>query len=108
MVTGQPGVDAYAHVLGGGLTHDAFHPIAIKPDGLQVAAAWSQALDEAQLGADEIAYINAHGSGTVLNDTVEAGVADAMFPEHTKLYSTKMLTGTGSVPAAHSKPRSRP
>ena len=81
VVTGQSGVDAYAHVLGGGLTHDAFHPIAIKPDGLQVAAAWSQAMDEAHVGPDEIVYINAHGSGTVLNDTVEAGVADAMFPD---------------------------
>jgi 3-oxoacyl-[acyl-carrier-protein] synthase II len=95
VVTGQSGVDAYAHVLGGGLTHDAFHPIAIKPDGLQVAAAWSQAIDEAHIGPDEIVYVNAHGSGTVLNDTVEAGVADAMFPERTRLYSTKMLTGHG-------------
>lgn len=95
VVTGQPGVTAYAHVLGGGLTHDAFHPIAIKPDGLQVAAAWTQAMDEAHLGPEDIVYINAHGSGTVLNDTVEAGVADAMFPERTRLYSTKMLTGHG-------------
>jgi 3-oxoacyl-[acyl-carrier-protein] synthase II len=95
IVTGQPDVHAYAHVFGGGLTHDAFHPIAIKADGLQVAAAWSQAMDEAHVGPDEIAYINAHGSGTVLNDTVEAGVADAMFPARTRLYSTKMLTGHG-------------
>ena len=95
VVTGQPGVDAYANVLGGGLTHDAFHPIAIKPDGLQVAAAWAQAIDEAHLGPADIVYVNAHGSGTVLNDTVEAAVADAMFPERTKLYSTKMLTGHG-------------
>jgi 3-oxoacyl-[acyl-carrier-protein] synthase II len=95
IVTGQPDVDAYAQVLGGGLTHDAFHPIAIKPDGLQVAAAWSQAIEDAHLVPEDIVYINAHGSGTMLNDTVEAGVADAMFPERTKLYSTKMLTGHG-------------
>jgi 3-oxoacyl-[acyl-carrier-protein] synthase II len=95
VVTRQPGVAAYAHVLGGGLTHDAFHPIAIKPDGIQVAAAWSQAMDDAHVRPDDIVYVNAHGSGTVLNDTVEAGVADAMFPEHTRLYSTKMLTGHG-------------
>jgi 3-oxoacyl-[acyl-carrier-protein] synthase II len=95
VVTGQPEVAGYARVLGGGLTHDAFHPIAIKPDGLQVAAAWSQAMEEAHLGPNDIVYVNAHGSGTVLNDTVEAGVADALFPERTKLYSTKMLTGHG-------------
>lgn len=87
--------EAYVHVFGGALTHDAFHPIAIKPDGLQVAAAWSQAMDDAGVQPAEIAYVNAHGSGTVLNDTVEAGVADALFPASTRLYSTKMQTGHG-------------
>jgi len=85
----------YAHVLGGGFTHDAFHPIAIQPDGLQVAAAWSQAMADAAVEPSDIAYINAHGSGTILNDTVEAGVADALFPATTRMYSTKMLTGHG-------------
>ena len=95
VVTGQRDVDGYVDVCGGGFTHDAFHPIAIKPDGLQVAAAWSQAMADAGVEPDDIAYINAHGSGTFLNDTVEAGVADALFPATTKLYSTKMLTGHG-------------
>ncbi len=95
VVTGRPGVRSYARVLGGALTHDAFHPIAIKPDGLQVAAAWSEAIAEAGYEPADIAYVNAHGSGTQLNDTVEAGVADALFSPETKLYSTKMLTGHG-------------
>ncbi|MGZ6989788.1 MAG: beta-ketoacyl synthase N-terminal-like domain-containing protein [Ilumatobacteraceae bacterium] len=94
VVTGQD-VEGYAQVLGAGFTHDAFHPIAIKPDGLQVAAAWSQAMADAEVEPDDIAYINAHGSGTLLNDTVEAGVADALFPASTRMYSTKMLTGHG-------------
>lgn len=95
VVTAGRGDGAYAQVLGGALTHDAFHPIAIKPDGIQVAAAWSSAIEEAGLEPDDIAYVNAHGSGTTLNDTVEAGVADALFPPTTELYSTKMLTGHG-------------
>lgn len=95
VVTARRDAEAYAHVLGGGLTHDAFHPIAIKPDGLQVAAAWTQAMVDAGVEPDDITYINAHGSGTLLNDTVEAGVADALFPASTRLYSTKMLTGHG-------------
>ena len=95
VITGQRDVDGYVRVLGGGLTHDAFHPIAIKPDGLQVAAAWSQAMTDSGVDPADVAYINAHGSGTLLNDTVEAGVADALFPASTKLYSTKMLTGHG-------------
>jgi 3-oxoacyl-[acyl-carrier-protein] synthase II len=93
VVTSQREVEVYAHVLGGGLTHDAFHPIAIRPDGLQVAAAWSQAMADAGVEPGDITYINAHGSGTALNDTVEAGVADAVFPASTRMYSTKMLTG---------------
>ncbi|MBK9179429.1 MAG: 3-oxoacyl-ACP synthase [Acidimicrobiales bacterium] len=95
VLTRQEGVDAYAHVLGGGLTHDAFHPIAIHPDGLHVAEAWTQAIAEADVALDDIAYLNAHGTGTQLNDTVEAGIADAMLPERTRIYTTKMLTGHG-------------
>ena len=95
VVTGQQDVDGYVDVLGGGFTHDSFHPIAIKPDGLQVAAAWTQAMSDAGVEPNDIAYVNAHGSGTFLNDTVEAGVADALLPPNAKLYSTKMLTGHG-------------
>ena len=95
VVTGQQDVEGYAHVLGGALTHDSFHPIAIKPDGAQVAAAWSQAMADSEVEPADIAYINAHGSGTLLNDSVEAGVADALFPASTRIYSTKMLTGHG-------------
>ena len=95
VVTGRRDVEGYADVLGGGFTHDAFHPIAIKPDGLQVAAAWSEAIADAGVEPGYITYVNAHGSGTLLNDTVEAGVADALFPASTRMYSTKMLTGHG-------------
>src|SRR5690606_9273106 len=95
LTTRSNGARPYADVLGGALTHDAFHPIAIKPDGLQVAAAWSAAIDQAGLVPADVAYVNAHGSGTQLNDMVEAGVADALFPPETQLYSTKMLTGHG-------------
>lgn len=85
----------YVSVLGAGLTHDAFHPIAIKPDGKQVAASWTDALSDAGVAPAEVAYVNAHGSGTALNDWVEASVADALLPERTRIYSTKMLTGHG-------------
>jgi 3-oxoacyl-[acyl-carrier-protein] synthase II len=95
ILTRAPEARPYVHVLGGGYTHDAFHPIAIKPDGVQVARAWSDALADAGVTVDDIAYVNAHGSGTLLNDTVEAGVADHLLAERTRLYSTKMLTGHG-------------
>jgi 3-oxoacyl-[acyl-carrier-protein] synthase II len=88
----QADAAAYVRVLGGGYTHDAFHPIAIKPDGVQVAQAWSDAIADAGIAAEDVAYVNAHGSGTI-GDKVETGVADALFPARTRMYSTKMLTG---------------
>lgn len=95
VLTNQIGTDPYAHVLGAGFTHDAFHPISINPDGIQVAAAWSDAIADAAVDINDIAYLNAHGSGTVLGDTVEAGVADALLGPAAKIYTTKMLTGHG-------------
>jgi 3-oxoacyl-[acyl-carrier-protein] synthase II len=95
VLTNRPGADAYVQVLGAGYTHDAFHPIAINPDGIQVAAAWSDAIADAGVDVNDVAYVNAHGSGTTLGDTVEAAIADALFAPKTKIYSTKMLTGHG-------------
>ena len=95
VLTRQPDVAAYVHVLGGGLTHDAFHPIAIKPDGLQVAAAWSQAMTDARVDPGEVAYSQRARQRHAAGRQVEAAVADALFTERTRIYSTKMLTGHG-------------
>ena len=95
VLTQRSEADAYVQVLGAGYTHDAFHPIAIKPDGIQVASAWSDAIADAGIDVNDIAYLNAHGSGTPLGDTVEAAIADALFGPKTRIYSTKMLTGHG-------------
>lgn len=95
VLTRQDDVDAYAHVLGAGYTHDAFHPIAIKPDGVQVVNSWNDAMADAGISPGDIAYLNAHGSGTQLGDWVEASAADLVFGERTKIYTTKLLTGHG-------------
>lgn len=86
-------VETYASILGGAMTHDAFHPIAIKPDGLQVAAAYVDALEAAGVSAENVRYFNAHGTGTALNDWTEATVVDRLFPEHVSIYATKPLHG---------------
>lgn len=60
-----------AEICGYGNTCDAHHVTAPRPDGKTQAAAIRQALDEAGYTSDDILYINAHGTGTALNDVAE-------------------------------------
>ena len=65
------GAEIIAEVCGYGNTCDAHHVTAPRPDGQTQAAAMRQALDEAGYTSDDVLYINAHGTGTALNDTSE-------------------------------------
>jgi 3-oxoacyl-[acyl-carrier-protein] synthase II len=58
-------------VLGYATTNDAYHMTAPLPTGVQAARAMREALADAALAPDEIEYINAHASGTPLNDKTE-------------------------------------
>ena len=66
------GAKIYAEVAGYGNTCDAHHVTAPRPDGSGGARAMKQALEQANYtaGKDSL-YINAHGTGTPLNDTTE-------------------------------------
>ena len=65
------GAEILAEVCGYGNTCDAHHVTAPRPDGATQAAAIRQALDEACYTSDDVLYINAHGTGTPLNDVSE-------------------------------------
>lgn len=65
------GAEIIAEVCGYGNTCDAHHVTAPRPDGMTQAAAIRQALDEAGYNSEDVLYINAHGTGTALNDTSE-------------------------------------
>lgn len=65
------GAEILAEVCGYGNTCDAHHVTAPRPDGITQAAAFRQALDEAGYTSDDVLYINAHGTGTALNDVTE-------------------------------------
>ena len=65
------GADIIAEVCGYGNTCDAHHVTAPRPDDKTQAAAIRQALDEACYTSDDVLYINAHGTGTALNDVAE-------------------------------------
>ena len=81
-----------ATVMGYGTAADAHHLTAPHPEGLGLRLAVDTALGEAGVNAADISFINAHGTGTSNNDTVEAAVFSDLFPS-TPFISTKGMTG---------------
>jgi 3-oxoacyl-[acyl-carrier-protein] synthase II len=73
------GSPIYGEIAGYGLTNDAHHMSAPRPDGTMNAAAMQRALDEAGVPAAEVDLVNAHGSGTPLGDRCEALAMDRVF-----------------------------
>ncbi len=73
------GARIYAEIIGFGTTHDAYHLTEPAPDGQQAEKAIRLALEDATIPLEEIDYICAHGSATVLNDKVEAMVVKRIF-----------------------------
>ena len=99
------GDEASVALLGIGETSDAHHITAPDPEGRGARDAMSQALADAGLCAANIGYINLHGTGTPLNDAMEARAVAALFPLDTHVSSSKAMTGhmlgaTGGVEAA--------
>lgn len=85
-----------AELLGYGASADAFHIVAPAEDGKGAAAAMSSALDDAGLDVEEVDYINAHGTGTILNDPIETRAIRSVFGSHADrlaVSSTKSMMG---------------
>lgn len=90
------GAEIIAEVCGYGNTCDAYHVTAPNPDGATQCTAIKSALDEAGYNSDDILYINAHGTGTALNDVSETkafkmALGDDAYKAHVS--STKGSTG---------------
>ena len=90
------GANIIAEICGYGNTCDAHHVTAPRPDGKTQAAAIRMALDEAGYTSDDVLYINAHGTGTALNDSSETAaykiaLGDDAYKAHIR--STKSMTG---------------
>jgi 3-oxoacyl-[acyl-carrier-protein] synthase-1/3-oxoacyl-[acyl-carrier-protein] synthase II len=85
-------VRARATLCGYGNRSDAYHISAPKPDGQGLRTAINAAMRQAGIGPDEIAFINAHGTGTQENDKCEGILFSEMFPR-TPFHSTKGYTG---------------
>jgi len=90
------GANILAEFAGYGATADAFHVTAPHEHGAGGAAAMRMALDSAQANDDELGYINAHGTGTPLNDQSETRAIKAALGERAyqiPISSTKSMTG---------------
>ncbi len=90
------GARIYAEVVGYGANCDAHHITAPAPGGVGGAACMQLALADAGLAPEAIGYINAHGTGTPLNDSCETAAIKAAFGGHAaklRISSTKSMTG---------------
>ncbi|UQY37206.1 beta-ketoacyl-[acyl-carrier-protein] synthase family protein [Pseudomonas fulva] len=80
-------------LLGGGATSDAHHISAPHPEGLGAQQAMRKALSAAGLTAEQIGYLNLHGTATPHNDAMESLAVQALFPAGVACSSSKALTG---------------
>lgn len=90
------GAEILAEVIGYGATSDAYHITAPTEDGSGSGAAIRRALSDAQVLPDEVDYINAHGTGTALNDPAETAAIKVALGKHAyriPISSTKSMTG---------------
>uniref|UniRef100_I3VIH8 3-oxoacyl-[acyl-carrier-protein] synthase 2 n=1 Tax=uncultured bacterium F25-01 TaxID=1191433 RepID=I3VIH8_9BACT len=90
------GARIYAELVGYGSSNDAFDLAAPADKGEGIARAMSMALRKAKASPTDVDYINAHGTGTLLNDKFETAGVRSVFGEHADrlvMSSTKSMTG---------------
>jgi len=85
--------DAAIKITGMGESADAHHITAPRKDGLGAVNAMQKALSDANCQAEEIDYVNLHGTGTSLNDSMESIAINTVFPHKVPVSSTKGFTG---------------
>ncbi|WP_434358610.1 beta-ketoacyl-[acyl-carrier-protein] synthase family protein [Parasalinivibrio latis] len=89
----RPVSDPVIALLGTGDSSDAHHISAPQPDGLGAEKAMRNALEDAGLKAEEIGYVNAHGTATPLNDAMESKAISVVLGHDVPVSSTKPFTG---------------
>jgi len=102
------GANIMAEIIGYGASGDAYHVTQPLADGEGAAKAMQMALNKAGLATTEIDYINAHGTSTLLNDSMETKAIKTVFGDnayHVPISSTKsmmghLIGGAGAVEAA--------
>jgi 3-oxoacyl-[acyl-carrier-protein] synthase II len=88
----QRGAPVLAEIIGYGISTDNFHITQPDPSGIGPRQAMERALQSAQVSANEVDYINAHGTATVFNDAAEGKAISALF-NGVPVSSTKSMMG---------------
>ena len=104
----ERGARILAVLRGWAMTNDASHPTAPQKDGIELAACIGHALEMAECSIDEVGYVNAHGTGTPLNDIAETHAYERAFHgrsrpipvSSTKSYFGHCLGAAGALEAA--------
>lgn len=104
----ESGNTPLAKLAGFGIANDSFHQTALSPTGKGAVLAMRQALDRSKLKAEEIDYINTHGTATENNDEVELTAIQTIFEgkvphfSSTKSYTGHTLGASGAIEAVYS------
>jgi len=89
----ERGAKIYGEVVGYGSTSDAHHITAPHPEGKGAYMSMKKAILEAGIEANEVGYINAHGTSTPMNDKLESMAIVNLFGKEVPVSSTKSMTG---------------
>jgi 3-oxoacyl-[acyl-carrier-protein] synthase II len=89
----ERGAPILAEIIGFEESFDAHSMMAIQDTGAQITAMLRNLLQQAKLRPEDVDYLNAHGTGTQLNDEVETGIIGDVFGKDVLVNSTKSLVG---------------
>jgi 3-oxoacyl-[acyl-carrier-protein] synthase II len=99
------GARIHAEIVGYGESFDAYSMMIMEPAGEQLSRTIGTALADAGIGPGDVDYVNAHGTGTMVNDAVESAVIERLYGSRPLVSATKSLTGhclgaSGAIEAA--------
>ena len=87
----------YAEVIGYGASTDAYHITSPSPDGEGAASAMERAILDGNITSKDVDYINAHGTSTYLNDSIETKAIKKVFGEKTKVKVSSIKGNIGHL-----------
>lgn len=92
LIEAKPEGPSLAHIKGYAAVSEAYHMTQPDPSGLWMQTTMQKALQSAEIKAADISYLNAHGTGTSINDAAESIAIDAIFGARPPMHASKRYT----------------